>query len=151
MPPLSRNPIPFARCGAAAASLIGMCLVGCQREKNLVAGRYAVSDAEYSRDLYELRRDFRNDATFTEAHSLNHCLMMEMQGRWEQRNAELHLAYSALRQRANCRQDLPDFAADTAALTIPIRHVGTDGFESFMTASGGKPEKWLQWVRAEAQ
>jgi hypothetical protein len=122
-------------------------IFACSHEKNLEAGRYAVADSEYSQDNYDLRRDFRGDGTFSEAHSLSNCLMMEMEGHWIQENNQLQLNYSTSRQRTSCKQDLPEFKADSAHLTIPIRHVEGESFESFLTASGGKPEKWLRWNR----
>jgi hypothetical protein len=122
-------------------------LLGCSSEKMLEAGRYAVADAEYSQDNYDLRREFRGDGTFSEAHTLTNCLMMEMQGRWVQDGDQLHLTYLSSRQRTTCKQDLSEFKSDSAALQIPIRHVETESFESFLTASGGKPEKWLRWNR----
>lgn len=122
-------------------------LMACSSEKKLEAGHYAVADSEYSDDKYDLRREFRTDGTFSEAHSLAKCLMMEMQGQWVQTGDQLQLQYSTSRQRSSCKQDLPEFKVDSAQLTIPIRHVEKESFESFLTSSGGKPEKWLRWNR----
>jgi hypothetical protein len=122
-------------------------LFGCRNGSSLAAGRYTVADAEFNQDNYALKRVFQGDGSFTESHSLSNCLLMEMQGHWTQKGDELKLAYTAMHQRHSCHDPLPDFKADSASLTIPIRNVHAESFESFMTASGGKGEKWLLWNR----
>lgn len=147
---LTLRPSPTTMAKLAACGFFAFLTtlgVGCQSEKALATGQYAVADAEYSQDNYDLRRDFRGDGTFTEAHSLSNCLLMEMRGQWEQKGDELRLQYTESRQRTSCKVELPGFAPDSARLVIPIRHVEDKSFESFLTASGGKPEKWLRWNR----
>ncbi len=126
---------------------VSLGLLACQKEKPLETGKYAVSDPEYREDHYDLHREFQADGSFSEAHSLANCLMLEMKGRWEQKDAELQLQYASSRQRKNCNEEFQGFKADSGQLTIPIRHVQKGSFESFLTASGNKPEKWLLWNR----
>jgi hypothetical protein len=149
MTPIPTPILLFRTTLAAIGIFTAFCalLLGCQGEKNLAAGQYAVADAEYSQDNYGLRREFRKDGSFTEAHSLSNCLLMEMKGQWVQKGDELRLQYAESRQRASCKVELPSFAPDSAQLVIPIRNVETQSFESFLTASDGKPEKWLRWNR----
>lgn len=145
--PLALSPLTRYLWAMGVFMVLGTLLQGCKSEKAVAAGQYAVTDAEYSQDNYDMRRDLRADGTFTEAHSLSNCLLMEMQGQWQQKGAELRLQYLTARQRTSCKVDLPEFAPDSAQLVIPIRHVEEHSFESFLTASGGKAEKWLRWNR----
>lgn len=124
-----------------------LALMACQKERALETGKYAVNDPEYREDHYDLHREFQADGSFSEAHSLSNCVMMEMKGRWEQNDSELRLHYASSRQRKKCSQEFSGFVADSGQLVIPIRHVQKGSFESFLTASGGKPEKWLLWNR----
>jgi hypothetical protein len=131
--------------------LLSFCLllVHCGRVGKVAHGRYEVADQEYSSQNYVMERRFDARGGFEERHLLDRCLMMEMKGRWEQDGAKLNLAYSEMRNRGACRDSLPAFAPDSARLVIPVRNVDKDGFESFLAASEGKPDKWIRWMKAE--
>lgn len=131
------------------ATLVGFELMGCDKIGTLQAGKYAVSDQEYSSQNYLMQRIFTTQGTFTEQHTVDHCLLMEMNGKWLQKKGELQLSYQESHNRANCHDSLSQFAKDSAELKIPIRNIQVTGFESFLTASGGKPEKWIQWNKLD--
>lgn len=131
--------------------LLPICLAlsHCGRVGKLDAGRYSVADQEYSSQDYVLERRFEAGGGFSEKHLVERCLLMEMKGEWIQDGGELTLRYAEIRNRETCRDSLPAFARDSAELRIPVRNVGSDGFESFLAASDGKPDKWIRWLRVD--
>lgn len=131
--------------------LLPACLLmtRCGRVGDLDAGRYEVSDQEYSSQNYVLERRFEPAGSFEERHLLDRCLLMEMKGAWVQDGGELTLRYAEMRNRGACRDSLPSFARDSAVLRIPVRNVESGSFESFLAAGDGKPDKWIRWVKSE--
>lgn len=132
-------------------SLLLLCLplVQCGRAAKLGDGTYAVADQEYSRENYAMLRSFQSSGTFAEKHEVNHCLLMEMTGNWEQKGGTLKLRYDRTRNRKNCRDSLPAWSQDSSALEIPVRNIDGKSFETLLAASDGKPEKWLTWLKTE--
>lgn len=132
--------------------LIPLCLVllHCGRVEKLNTGNYAVADKEYSGQNYVMERRFNPEGAFTEKHVLEHCLLMEMKGSWIQEGGKLTLRYAEIRNRESCRDSLPAFARDSAELEIPVRNVDGEGFESFLAASDGKPDKWIRWMKTDS-
>lgn len=137
---LSWYPLLFLMC---------LPLLQCGRTPKLGTGSYAVADQEYSSQNYAMLRHFQSSGTFEEKHELDHCLLMEMTGKWEQEGGTLKLRYDRMRNRASCHDSLPEWARDTSALEIPVRNVEGKSFESLLAASDGKPEKWLKWLKTE--
>lgn len=144
-------PRPKRRFDLKYPPVLFLCLafVHCGKVGKLGEGTYEVADREYSSQNYGMSRVFESGGDFREKHVVDHCLLMEMRGKWSQKNGSLHLDYAAIRNRAACRDSLPEWAADSAALEIPIRNVDGTSFESFLTASDGKPEKWIKWLKTE--
>jgi len=124
-------------------------LVGCEKTGVLKAGKYLVSDQEYSSQNYQMERVFTSQGSFTESHTIDHCLLMEMTGKWKQEKGTLLLTYAQSRNRANCHDSLPSLKNDSSDLNIPIRNIQVTGFESFLTGSGGKAAKWIQWNKMD--
>lgn len=130
-------------------TLLSLCLllVHCGRVGKVSNGQYEVADQEYSSQNYVLERHFDSQGGFQERHLLDRCLMMEMKGRWVQEGGKLNLTYTEMRSRGTCRDSLPAFSRDSAELVIPVRNVDAEGFESFLAASEGKPDKWIKWLK----
>jgi hypothetical protein len=126
-----------------------LALLACGRVGKLGAGTYAVADQEYSSQNYGMERILRAGGTFEERHVVDHCLLLEMSGNWEQDGGRLKLAYARSRNRAHCRDSLPAWTADSSRLEIPIRNVEGTGYEALLAASDGKPEKWIRWMKTE--
>jgi hypothetical protein len=124
-------------------------LIQCGRVQKLVAGKYQVADDEYSSQNYNMQRTFGSSGAFEETHVLDRCLLVEMSGDWKQNGGSLSLAYRKMHTRANCKDSLPAWAADSSHLTIPIRNVDKNSFESLLAASDGHAEKWLKWVKLD--
>jgi hypothetical protein len=124
-------------------------LVQCGRVGKLGAGTYAVADQEYSSQNYGMERNFSPEGTFEERHVIDHCLLLEMSGTWAQDGGRLKLSYARSRNRPTCRDSLPAWSLDTSKLVIPIRSVEGSGYEALLAASGGKPEKWIRWMKTE--
>ena len=124
-------------------------LFACGRTGKLGAGNYAVADQEYSSQNYSMERALKPEGSFEERHVVDHCLLLELSGSWVQEGSRLKLSYARSRNRANCRDSLPAWAADTSRLEIPIRNVEGTGYEALLAASGGKPEKWIRWMKTE--
>jgi hypothetical protein len=130
---------------------LGLCLllIQCGRIGKLGSGRYEVADQEYSSQNYSMQRRLAAQGGFEEKHVVDHCLLMEMTGKWEQKGGTLTLRYDQIRNRATCRDSLGAWAVDTSRLTIPIRNVEGTSYESLLAASGDKPEKWIKWLKTE--
>jgi hypothetical protein len=126
-----------------------LALVQCGRIGKLGAGKYAVADREYSSQNYSMERQFDAQGGFTEQHVVDHCLLLEMTGKWVQKGGTLLLTYDHTRNRASCHDSLPAFAQDSAQLKIPVRNVDPTSYESLLAASDGKPEKWIKWFKTE--
>lgn len=122
-------------------------VLDCGRVGRVESGKYEVADKEYSSQNYAMERQFDPQGGFREAHSLDRCLMMELRGTWAQEGGRLTLSYSEMRNRASCRDSLGAFAKDSAQLEIPVRNVEGKGFESYLAASEGKPDKWIWWMK----
>jgi hypothetical protein len=122
-------------------------LCGCVHK--MAAGKYQVADQEYSSQNYNMQRTFGTDGGFEESHVLDRCLLLEMSGKWVQKGGTLSLSYRRMRNRRSCRDSLPEWGADSTRLTIPVRNVDGMSFESLLAASGGRPEKWLKWIRLD--
>ncbi len=135
----------------AAFGVIGACilLAACQKTGTLGTGRYAVADAEYSSQNYSMEREYHSDGRFAERHIIDHCLLMEMKGKWIQAGANLTLTYAQSRNRPTCHDSLPVWANDSAQLHIPLRNIQGTAYESLLAASDGKPEKWIKWYKAD--
>jgi hypothetical protein len=129
------------------ASLFAM--LGCGRIGKIGAGTYSVADQEYTSQNYAMERSFLPTGTFEERHVVDHCLRLELSGRWLQDGGRLQLSYDRSHSRANCHDSLPAWAVDTSKLEIPIRKVAGTGYEALLAASDGKPEKWIQWIRTD--
>ncbi|HKP94238.1 MAG TPA: hypothetical protein VJ385_00645 [Fibrobacteria bacterium] len=131
--------------------LIASCLLflQCGRTGKLGAGKYEVADQEYSSQNYSMRRQFMDQGGFEEKHVVDHCLLMEMTGKWAQEGGTLTLKYDQIRNRATCHDSLPPWSRDSSELEIPVRNVAGDGYESLLAASDGKPEKWIKWLKTE--
>jgi hypothetical protein len=124
-------------------------LLHCGRVGRVESGKYEVADQEYSSQNYVMERLFDPKGAFQEKHILDRCLMMEMRGSWMQEGGRLTLSYAEMRNRASCRDSLGAFAKDSAELEIPVRNVEDRGFESYLAASEGKPDKWIRWLKVE--
>jgi hypothetical protein len=131
--------------------LIALCLtlIQCGRTGKLGAGKYEVADQEYSSQNYSMQRQFTPQGGFEEKHVVDHCLLMEMTGKWVQEGGNLKLRYDRIRNRATCHDSLPGWGVDTSNLTIPIRNVEETSYESLLAAADGKPEKWIKWLKTE--
>ena len=131
--------------------LISLCLalIQCGRIGKLGSGKYAVADPEYSSQNYSMERQFTTEGGFAEKHVVDHCLLMEMTGKWVQDGGTLTLKYDQIRNRANCHDSLPTWSRDSSELKVPVRNVAGDSYESLLAASDGKPEKWIKWLRTE--
>lgn len=127
---------------------IGLACIGCGRTGRLTSGSYAVADQEYSSQNYSLERKLEAAGSFAEKHTVDHCLLMEMTGTWQQESGSLRLKYGRIRNRRNCRDSLSEWSADSTELRIPVRNVEADAYESLLAASGGKPEKWIKWIKS---
>lgn len=128
---------------------ISLVLIGCHRIGKLGAGKYDVSDQEYSSQNYLMEREFTSQGAFEEKHVIDHCLLMQMSGKWVQDGGTLTLKYDQMRNRPTCHDSLPGWAKDSAELKIPVRHVEGNSFESFLAASDGKPSKWILWNKMD--
>lgn len=126
-----------------------LALVHCGRVGKLGAGTYAVADQEYSSQNYGMERKLAPEGTFFERHEIDHCLLLEMSGTWVQDGARLKLRYARARNRSTCHDSLPAWSVDTTKLEIPIRNVAGTGYQALLAASGGKPEKWISWMKTE--
>jgi hypothetical protein len=135
--------LPIALC------LTSLTLIQCGRTGKLGAGKYEVADQEFSSQNYSIQRQFGGDGGFEERHVLDHCLVMEMTGKWVQDGRKLALHYAQMRNRATCHDSLPGWGVDTSRLEIPIRNVVGDSYEALLAASDGKPEKWIKWLKTE--
>jgi hypothetical protein len=124
-------------------------MFACGRIGKIGAGTYAVADQEYTSQNYAMERTFQPAGTFEERHVVDHCLLLELSGRWIQDGGSLQLGYARSRNRANCRDSLPAWSIDTSKLEIPIRNVEGTGYEALLAASEGKPEKWIRWMKTE--
>jgi hypothetical protein len=124
-------------------------LVQCGRVGKLGAGTYDVADEEYSSQNYGMERKLAPEGTFEERHVVDHCLLLEMSGTWAQDGGRLKLSYARSRNRRTCHDSLPGWSTDTSKLVIPIRSVEAKGYEALLAASGGKPEKWIRWMKTE--
>jgi hypothetical protein len=125
---------------------LAMGLIQCgEKIGKLEPGTYDVSDQEYSSQNYLMERLFTSEGSFEEKHMVDHCLLMEMHGKWQQAKGDLTLTYDQSRNRPTCHDSLPEWAKDSAQLHIPIRNIDSRSFESLLAASDGKPEKWLKW------
>jgi len=124
-------------------------LTGCEKINLLKPGKYMVLDQEYSSQNYQMERVFNSQGTFIESHTIDHCLLMEMTGTWKQEKENLMLTYAESQNRANCHDSLPALKKDSSDLKIPLRNIQVTGFESFLTASGGKAAKWIQWNKMD--
>ncbi len=124
-------------------------LVECQKTGKLAGGTYDVSDQEYSSQNYLMERVFTAEGGFVERHVVDHCLLMEMSGKWVQDGGSLRLKYDRMHNRATCHDSLPEWASDSSNLTIPIRNIQANSYESLLGASDGKPEKWIKWNRID--
>jgi hypothetical protein len=122
-------------------------LIDCGRVGRLEAGKYEVADQEYSSQNYVMERKLEPSGAFEEKHTLDHCLLMEMRGTWNQEGGRLTLSYAEMRNRGTCRDSLPAFAKDSAKLEIPLRNVEDGSFESYLAAADGKPDKWIKWLK----
>ena len=131
--------------------LVSLCLAltHCSRTGQLGSGKYEVADQEYSSQNYSMQRLFSGQGGFEEKHVVDHCLLMEMTGKWIQDGATLTLKYAQMRNRATCHDSLPEWGRDSAELKIPVRNVEAASYESLLAASDGKPEKWIKWLRTE--
>ena len=131
--------------------LIPLCLAlaQCGRVGKLGIGHYAVADQEYSSQNYSMERQYRAEGRFTEKHVVDHCLLMEMTGKWAQDGGTLTLKYDQIRNRRTCHDSLPGWSQDSSQLKIPVRNVAGDSYESLLAASDGKPEKWIKWLKTE--
>ena len=143
MKPLS--PILFP----AALILVGLTFIQCGRTGKLGAGKYDLADQEFSSQNYSIQRALAGDGGFEEKHVVDHCLLMEMTGKWVQDGGKLSLHYAQRRNRESCHDSLPVWGVDTSALEIPIRNVAGGGYEALLAAADGKPEKWIKWLRSE--
>lgn len=132
-----------------AAPILGLALTHCGRTGKVGSGQYEVADQEYSSQNYSMRRHLESQGGFQEKHVVDHCLLMEMTGKWEQEGGKLNLHYAQMRNRASCRDSLPAWSVDTSSLTIPIRNVDGTSYEALLAASGDKPEKWIKWHKTE--
>lgn len=128
-----------------------LCLIlsQCGRVGKLGSGKYAVADQEYSSQNYSMERQFLAQGTFEEKHVVDHCLLMEMTGKWIQDGGTLTLTYEQIRNRANCHDSLPAWGRDSSQLKIPVRNVDATSYESLLAASNGKPDKWIKWLKTE--
>jgi hypothetical protein len=126
-----------------------LALAHCGRVGKLGAGTYAVADQEYSSQNYGMERKLASEGTFEERHEIDHCLLLEMSGTWAQDGARLKLSYARARNRSTCHDSLPAWSVDTTKLEIPIRNVEGTGYQALLAASGGKPEKWISWMKTE--
>lgn len=124
-------------------------MVQCGKVAKLGEGAYEIADREYSSQNYSMRRHFETGGAFREMHVVDHCLLLEMRGQWKQEAGALLLKYGGIRNRTHCRDSLPEWAADSTELEIPVRNIDDSSFESFLTASDGKPEKWIKWLKTE--
>ena len=124
-------------------------LIQCGRIGKLGSGKYAVADQEYSSQNYSMERVLRAGGEFTEQHLVDHCLLMEMTGKWKQDGGTLTLNYDQIRNRPNCHDSLTAWGKDSSALKIPVRNVDANSYESLLAASGGKPDKWIKWLKTE--
>jgi hypothetical protein len=131
--------------------LIPLCilLIQCGRTGKLGSGTYEVADQEYSSQNYSMQRRFSTEGGFEEKHVVDHCLLMEMTGKWIQDGRTLTLKYDRIRNRSTCHDSLPAWSADSSELKIPVRNIAGDGYESLLAASDGKPEKWIRWNKTE--
>ncbi|MDB5106071.1 MAG: hypothetical protein JWP91_3760 [Fibrobacteres bacterium] len=128
--------------------ILSLFLIHCGRTGKLGSGKYEVADQEYSSQNYSMARHFTPEG-FEEKHVVDHCLLMEMSGKWAQDGSTLELSYGKIRNRATCHDSLSAWAVDTSKLTIPIRNVEGTSYESLLAASDGKPEKWIKWLKTE--
>ena len=124
-------------------------LFQCGRAGRLESGKYAVADQEYSSQNYNLERQFMPQGGFEERHVVDHCLLLEMTGKWVQDGGTLTLTYDQSRNRANCHDSLPAWGKDSSQLKIPVRNVDAGSYESFLAASNGKADKWIKWLKTE--
>ena len=131
-----------------AALLLGLAVTHCGRTKKLVSGQYEVADQEYSSQNYSMRRHLASQGGFEEKHVVDHCLLMEMTGTWAQEGGKLDLQYARMRNRPTCHDSLTAWSVDTSRLAIPIRNVEGTSYEALLAASGGKPEKWIKWLKS---
>jgi hypothetical protein len=128
---------------------LSLVLIDCSRVGKLGAGKYDVSDQEYSSQNYLMEREFTNQGGFGEKHVVDHCLLMEMSGKWVQEGGTLTLKYDQMRNRRTCHDSLPDWGRDSAELKIPVRNVEGASFETLLSASDGKPSKWIRWNKID--
>lgn len=124
-------------------------LTQCGRPGKLGEGLYEVADQEYSSQNYSMRRQLASQGEFGEKHVVDHCLLMEMTGTWVQDGGKLNLRYARMRNRPTCRDSLAAWSVDTSRLAIPIRNVDGTSYEALLSASDGKPEKWIKWLKTE--
>ncbi|MEO6095355.1 MAG: hypothetical protein ABIW76_06665 [Fibrobacteria bacterium] len=124
-------------------------LIQCGRTGKVGSGRYEVADQEYSSQNYSMQRQLTAQGGFEEKHVVDHCLLMEMTGKWLQKGGILTLRYDQIRNRATCHDSLGAWAVDTSQLTVPIRNVEGTSYESLLAASGDRPEKWIKWLKTE--
>ncbi len=129
--------------------LMTLMLFNCQKVGKLGAGKYDVYDQEYSSQNYLLERKFTDQGAFEESHTIDHCLLMDMRGKWKQDGNTLTLKYTQMRNRPTCHDSLPTWDQDSAELKIPIRNVDASTYESMLAASDGKPAKWIKWNRVD--
>jgi hypothetical protein len=137
------------RLAAFLCLMASMALIQCHRIGKLGAGKYDVSDQEYSSQNYLMERKFSTQGGFEEKHVVDHCLLMEMSGNWIQKGGTLTLRYDQMRNRSTCHDSLPGWSRDSAQLEIPVRNVDGGSFESLLAASDGKPSKWIKWMKVE--
>ncbi len=128
---------------------MALTLFNCQKVGKLGAGKYDVYDQEYSSQNYLLERKFTDQGAFEESHTIDHCLLMDMRGKWTQDGNTLTLKYNQMRNRPTCHDSLPAWGQDSAELKIPIRNVDASTYESMLAASDGKPAKWIKWNRVD--
>lgn len=124
-------------------------LVHCGRTGKVGAGTYAVADQEYSSQNYRMERELGPEGSFAERHVVDQCLLLELSGTWNQDGDRLKLSYARSRSRRNCRDSLPAWSVDTSRLEIPVRNVEKAGYEALLAAAGGRPEKWIRWLRTQ--
>jgi hypothetical protein len=132
-----------------AALFLGLAMTHCGRTGKLGSGQYEVADQEYSSQNYSMRRHLASEGGFEEKHVVDHCLLMEMTGSWVQEGGKLNLQYARMRNRPTCHDSLTAWSVDTSRLAIPIRNVEGTSYEALLAASGGKPEKWIKWLKTE--